>query len=795
MIAEQTKSVSLLNRAQRHTSSVRSNVRDVFGASLSRRGFVKAGGALLVGFGLVSADGMQNDDAAVSGNTLNPGLPQSWIEIHADNRILIRVGKPDFGTGTVFTAYRQIVAEELSVPFDAITTVISGDTDRTPDGSGAFDFLQRGMPNCRKAAAYVHQALLDLASQQLNVPKDQLSVRDGIVSGGGKSVSYGDLVKNQKLNLTIPVKGDVHSIFGLTVEGDPPLKPVSEYTIIGKSFPNSITVSKVTAKETWVTDVRLPGMLHARMVHPTTLGSKLVSVGPLDKARFPKAQVVVKGNLVGVVAPTEWEAIKAAQQVAAGTKWTEWRGLPGNGRLFQFLKEDADWKSTPVETSKKLNGDVAAALAKSSNKFSATYYRPFLKHAPIGPTMAVADVRSDGTVYVYTHTQNPQALRTAIAQMLSTSVDHVIVRTFAGPGHYGRSNGGNAGAEDEAVILSQAVGKPVRVQWMRQEDFQWSTQSPPAVSDVQIGLDAQGNMTAFQIDHYMPAMQDDRLVGAILAGLPTIPAPNEKGSLFGLRDDLHDPWIYDGTPAVLERGHGTSQIGQSSSALNVGLRDHSMRTPVQYQQNFPRELAITEAALLAGKDPLQFRIQHAREKRAMAVLESVRDASGWKPRSEPPTTINGVKRGQGVSALFRSGSYWACVANIAVDMSSGAVKVEKVTVAVDPGIVINPMQLTRQVEGGTVMGVSMTLFEEVRFDESGVTVGDWRSYPIATMADLPEIKVVLINRPEVGKYGQGSEAANALAAAAIAGAFLDATGKPARRLPLKPEYVQTLLRA
>ncbi|MBV8809154.1 MAG: xanthine dehydrogenase family protein molybdopterin-binding subunit [Acidobacteriaceae bacterium] len=774
---------------------VATSTTDVFGAFLSRRGFVKTGGALLVGFGLVSADGMQKTDVAASGNTLNAALPESWIELHADNTILIRVGKPDFGTGSVFTAYRQIAAEELRVPVEAIRTVISGDTDRTPDGSGAFDFLQGGMPNIRKAGAYVYQALLDLASERLGVPKDQLSVRDSIISGGGKSVSYGDLVKNQHLNLTIPVKGDVHSMFGLTVEGNPPLKPVSEYTIVGKSFRNSVTVSKVTAKETWVTDVRLPGMLHARMVHPKTLGSKLVSVGPLDKARFPNTQVVVRGNLVGVVAPTEWEAIKAAQQIAAGTKWTDWKGLPGNERLFQFLKEDADWKSTPAETSKKSNGDVASALAKPSKKLSATYQRPYLKHAPIGPTMALADVRSDGTVYVYTHTQNPQALRSGIAHMLSTSVDRVVVRTFAGPGHYGRSNGGNAGAEDEAVILSQAVGKPVRVQWMRPEDFQWSTQSSAAFSDVEIGLDAEGKMTAFQIDHYMPAMQDDRLVGAILAGLPTIPAPNEQGAVIGVRNDVHDPWIYDGTPAVLERAYGTFQIGQKSSALNVGLRDHSLRTPGQYQQNFPRELAITEAAVLAGADPLQFRIQHAREKRLIGVLESVRDASGWKPRSEPPSAVNGLKRGQGVSALFRGGSYWACVANIAVNMTSGAIKVERVTVAVDPGIVINPMQLKRQVEGGTVMGISMTLLEELRFDESGVIVNDWRSYPIATMADLPEIKVVLINRPEVGKYGQGSEAANALAASAIAGAFLDATGKPARRLPLKPDYVQALLRA
>src|SRR5271170_4382132 len=204
--------------------------RNVFGATLTRRDLVKAGGALFVGFGIVG-DLTKSASAAVSKNTLDATLPGSWIEIHPDNTILIRTGKSDFGQSTTFTAYRQIVAEELSVPFEAITTVVMGDTDRTPDGSGAFDFLGRGTPNIRKAAAYTHQALLDLASEKLGVPKSELSVKDGVVSGGGKSMSYGELVKGQQLKLTIPVSGDLTSIMGLTVTGNPPLKPVSEYTV------------------------------------------------------------------------------------------------------------------------------------------------------------------------------------------------------------------------------------------------------------------------------------------------------------------------------------------------------------------------------------------------------------------------------------------------------------------------------------------------------------------------------------------------------------------------------------
>ena len=295
---------------------------NVLGPTLSRRQFIKAGGVLVVGFSFVGSELLKADTPKPTAflNSLDPTLGSSWIEIHPDNTILIRTGKSDFGQGSTFTAYRQIVAEELSVPFEAITTVIAGDTDRTPDGSGAFDFLGHGTPNIRKAAAYTHQALLDLASEKLGVPNDKLSVKDGIVSGGGRSMSYGDLVKDQQLKLTIPVKGDLTGIMGLTIEGNPPMKPVSEYTIIGKSYKNSIISSKVAAKETWATDVRLPGMLHARVVHPKTLGSTLVSAGQVDKTKFPNSQVVVKGNLVAAGAPTEWEAIQASQQPLASAR-------------------------------------------------------------------------------------------------------------------------------------------------------------------------------------------------------------------------------------------------------------------------------------------------------------------------------------------------------------------------------------------------------------------------------------------------------------------------------------------
>jgi CO/xanthine dehydrogenase Mo-binding subunit len=774
---------------------------DVFGATLTRRQFVKTSGILAVGITVVCTSSLRGDTpkAAVAKNSLDPSLPGSWIEIHPDNTVTIRTGKNDFGQGSVYTAYRQIVAEELSMPFEAITTVVAGSTDQTPDGGGSFDFLGRGTPNLRKVAAYTYQALLDLAATKLGVPKDQLTGRDGVFSGAGKSVSYGDLIKGQQLNLAIPVRGDLTNIIGLMVVGDPPMKPVSEYAVIGKSFPSSAIHDKVSAKAVWATDVRLPGMLHGRVVHPKTLGSTLVSVGKLDHAKYTSAQVIVKQNLVGVVAPTEWEAIQAAQQVAADTKWTDWKGLPGSAKLYECLRKESDWTSTPVMNSRATKGDPGAVLASAQKKLSATYQMSYLKHAPIGPTMAVGDVKADGMVHVHTHNQNPQQLRGEIAKMLGTTIDKVIVHIYAGPGHYGRSNGGNAGAEDEAVILSQAVGKPVRVQWMRADDMQWSTQSPVSFSDVELAVDEQGKLAAYQIDHYMPPMQDDRPVGAVLAGLPTMDAPDVHGDFItSTMNNISDEWLYSKAANVIERGHGTFQVGQKASPIAVGLRDHSLRTPVQFQQNYPRELAISEAASLAGVDALQFRINNLSEERAIGVLKAVCEASGWdtRPSPQPGAAITGKDaiRGRGVSLMLRDGTYWACVCHIAVTPQTGVIKVEKCTMAVDPGVVINPTHLKRQVEGGAMMGISIALLEEVMIDESGVTQDDWLSYPILTMADIPEIKVQLIHNPKVGSYGGGSEAANALAAPAIAAAFHDATGKVIRRLPMRPAYVQAILK-
>jgi CO/xanthine dehydrogenase Mo-binding subunit len=293
-------------------------------------------------------------------------------------------------------------------------------------------------------------------------------------------------------------------------------------------------------------------------------------------------------------------------------------------------------------------------------------------------------------------------------------------------------------------------------------------------------------------------MQDDRLVGAILAGLPVIDAPSAetKDGIQNAVSGMSDGWVYT-VGAVRERALATLQIGQKESPIAVGLRDHSMRTPVQFQQNFPREMAISEAAMLAGKDPIQFRLDHIGEPRFKPILERLRAESGWATRSSPApgasATGKAALKGQGASIMLRDQGYWACAAHVSVVPESGEVKVERVTIVADVGVVINPLQLRRQIQAGCLMGVSQALHEEVAFDESAVTSADWSGYPILTMAEMPELRVIISENGGKGEYGQGSESANALAAPAIAAAVMDATGKAVRRLPLRPEYVKAAL--
>lgn len=766
-------------------------------APITRRGFVKMGGALFVSLSIPAGLSLH---AAESPTSLDPSVLASWLEIHSDNTILAHTGRTETGTG-MSAYYAQAIAEELCVRPETISLVL-GDTDRTPDG-GASAGLLDGMANVRKVAAYTHQALLGLAATQLGVPVSKLIVADAIVSGGGKSISYGQLVQGQQLDLKIPVTGmrakvdpsspegnGLAGLDGFTVTGDPPTKPVSQYKVIGTSYPMPGIPDKITGKTQWTCDFTLPGMLHARMVRPAALGSTLISVGALDKKQYPTAQVVTKGNLVAVLSPNEWEAIGAANSVAATTKWTEWAGLPGSDNLTKAIR---DYKWGAPSQSKGNPAEVNAALQGARKTMSATYELPYVRHAPIGPFLAVADVRSDGSVIVWTHSAQLQGLRAQIANTLSIPTDKVVVRWLDHSGQYGRTTFGGDGAEADAVILSQVTGKPVRVQWTLQEDLAWSSVSPAYVLDLKAALDPNGHVIAFRSASYTPHQSDARLLGAILAGMPCcLPRP---GSWVATESPF-SAWAYDKIPTRLEEAYGMPNLAAESAS--GGLRGNIMRTPGQRQQNFAVEGLMNEAAASAGADPIQFRINHITDQRLIDILNATAKAAGWEPRPSPQPrarkTGSASVTGRGLCIVVRNNAYWVGIAEIAVVPATGVVQVTKFAIGVDCGKIINPRQLDRCMKSGVVMGLSEALKEEVTFDKSKVTSTNWTRYKILTMEETPEIKVVQISRDDKG-FGGGSEAANALGPPAVAAAFFDATGVHARRIPLTPAYVTTLLKA
>jgi len=759
--------------------------------TLSRREFVKDTGGLLIGFSLADSGIVPRLLAAASPEsfaTPSPSRLDAWLRIGKDGIVHVFTGKPEIGMG-VETAYAQIVAEELDVSVDHVDFVL-GDTARTANqgGVGGSTSIMMGAKPLRNAAANARYLLTQLASRRLGAPPEQLQVKDGIVSVIGdasKKISYADLASAGELNDALKVSGEG---FGLNVEGAGKPKDPSTYTIVGKSAPRVDLPPKILGKYKYVTDVRVEGMLHARVIRPSGVGATLVSVDENSAKAIPGyVKAVVNGNFVGVVAENEWAAVQAAK--ALKVTWTAPKqAFPEQQDLYKHMRAAAPKASK--ETLKQ--GDATAALANAAKKLEATYECPFQSHATMGPGCAVADVHMDGVTTVWSGGQKPHDLQKGFSQLLRVPIDTVRVIWMEDAGSYGRPGFEDAAAD--AVLLSQAVGKPVRVQWMREDMTAWGSKGPAVLCDLSAGLDAQGEVSAVQFTsrafsggetHFRPDAMGNYL-GAQLTGIPNTTGVDEFAQ-----------WGVQAPPYSFRNIHAMAHVIPALYEAASPLRTTHLRDPEGPATSFAVESFIDEIAAAAGVDPLDFRLKYLDEPRAKAVLIAAAQKAGWDRRPSPKknSASGEISTGRGIGLSTRNGTFVGTVAEVEVNRRTGEVRVKRFVCAHDCGLIINPVALRTTIEANLIQSMGRTLMEEVMFDRSNVTSVDWRTYPVARASDIPsQVEVVLLNHPELPPNGAG-EPSSRNVPAAIANAVFDATGARVRQMPLTPARVKAALAA
>lgn len=753
--------------------------------SISRRELLKATGGLLVSFNLFEpvpgllARGVQGGTPLSNAGGLSPDQLDSWLAVAQDGTVSVFTSKVDLGTGTG-TALGQIVAEELDVPISKIHMEI-GDTTKSVDQgrTSASRTLERAGPQMRQAAAAARQELLKRASARLGAPASQLTVADGVVSVAGssaKSVSYAALVGGRRFDTKVAATGEQWDI---KVAPEVRPKDPKDYKIVGTSVPRFDLPAKLTGEFIHAQEVRVPGMLHGRVVRPPVVSSKPISI---DEASVSDIAGVVKvvheGSFVGVVARTEWAAIQAAR--ALKVTWSEPPGhFPaGPDAMYDYLQNTKSFADRVGAE----NGNVALALTRAARKFEATYRWPFQMHAMIGPSCAVADVQGDKAT-VWSGSQAPFITRNGIARLLGIREENVHFIYREGSGCFGRLEPDDA--PEDAALLSRAVGKPVRVQWMREDEHAWEPKGPPQLITIRSGLDALGKITAWDYVERTLPWTDARL-SPMLASRQLGIKPDEHGFSVGGTDGTSYsfenrkamlasiPWMMDPNP----------------------LRTANLRAPYGQGRCFACESQMDEMAAAASIDPVEFRLRYLGDsKRAADVLRAVANKAGWQARlSRAPAGGGTIATGRGVAISGLSGTMVAQVADVEVDKSSGQVTVKKVTVAHDCGIIVNPDGLSNQIEGNVIQSVSRALMEEVDFDSSGVRNLNWNSYPIIRFRDVPDVDIVLINQREMPPTG-GGEASSVATGAAIANAIFDAAGVRLRQAPFTPERVLRAIRA
>ena len=751
----------------------------------SRRDFLKTSGALIVGFSIAPQPGTAQFGGPVAGS---PPLNRldSWVAIAADGSVTAYSGKEELGQG-ISVAQAQLVAEELCVPFQQVKLIYC-DTAFTPDQ--AYTAGSQSHPtnfnqgNLAQACATAREALIRLASERLGVPADELTANDGTIGNASKKVTYGDLLGGKKFNLTLDAKAK---------RRDP-----RQWTVLGKPVQNPDLPAIVTGQFEFVHNVRVPGMLHGRVVRPPAVGAAVMAVDEGSVKEIPGlVKVVVKKNFVGVVAQKPWQAIQAADKLKV--TWSAGTGLPKQSDFPEHLRNQKPTRDTLLVDSK----DVDQRLGEAVTVLKATYYHPYQMHGSIGSSCAVADVQADKAT-LWSPTQAVWYQRTTTAILLELKPENVRVIFRRGSGCYGL-NGADTVTYD-AALLSQAVGKPVRVQLTRKDEMAWENYGNAFLMEERAGVDAQGNIIAWDHEAWSPTLGNRPGTGT--------PGNVITGFLAGFQPEPFTPRSPAPAPAAFNNnsnGVPSYVAGASKGTGNVKSERvlvHNvvspfwtgpLRSPARLQNTFAHECFMDELASKVKADPVEYRVRHLSHARLRDMVLAAAKAASWDTRPSPKPSLarTGIVRGRGIACVAYEGDngYAAMVVEAEVDQDTGKVAVKRIVVSNDCGPISNPDGLRNQLEGGALQGMSRALGEEVTWDDEKITSFDWRTYHSLPLGfDVPKIETVLINRPDEEATGAG-ETSITIIAAAIGNAIFDATGARVRQSPFTPERVKAALAA
>jgi nicotinate dehydrogenase subunit B len=737
--------------------------------SLPRRDFLKAGGALVIGFSLGEVVFGQ-DAASAGGRGMTAGPPDpkqidTWLAIHSDNTATVYIGFAELGQGAS-TSLLQVAAEELDLDMSQVKTV-SLDTNITPNQGGTYSSaaIARGGPQVRTAAAEARLALLGLASKDLDTPLDRLIVSKGIVSVTGspeRSVSYGELVGDKQFNLPFT--------------GSAPVKSPADYKLVGVSVLRRDIPDKVSGKYVYMQHVRLPGMLHGRVVRPRGqrslgAGAKVLSIDEGSIRNVPGVRMVRRGDFIGVVAENEWDAVRAAQQLRV--TWEETPTLSGNEALFTRMRSAKTEDRIVLE-----KGDVVGAFGSAPHVAAQVCRGPYQSHACFGPNCALAHVTAESAL-VMCSTQDVYGLRATLARMLEMPPAKVRVQYHEGSGTYGHSC--HDDVAQAAAILSQASGRPVRLQFMRWDEHGWDNYGPAHIGEARVAADTDGRIVAYEYhgwQHNWCSLETT----AQLIGNP----PGERGGSMAQQvSPLNLGSMYDAPNLKL--------VNHRIPALEY-LKSGWLRSPLDLSFSFASEQAIDGLAYRLGKDPYEFRQVNITNERWLGVLNAAAKASHWTPRQAASSlTKASIVTGRGIAVGTHLASYGGAVAEIEVNKVTGHVAARHLFGAIDAGQAVNPGIIESQICAQLVQTASRMLLEEVKFSTTRVTSLDWNSYPIIRFDRCPEVTPVVVQRLTERSSGAGEEVM-AAAAAAIANAFFDATGVRMQEYPFTPGRVLAALK-